>query len=410
MKKLILIGNLCAMVIFAQAQNTGTIPPQQSNQTNQGYEQMLQNQQKVDFRTQVNKSLGLTDQQIKDFDPLYTEYMARQSQLAQRRMDLLNNYVKETGGNPSAATKSNYLKDYMSLQNQEMALRNEYIDKFGNSITPNNAFGFFLLEDAAATPIYSGILQQRYGTFINGRQPYNNGSMNQGGNNMNGNTPNGTNNNGNNSIDNSKYRKDTGANFDVHPNTDTNSNLKNSDNANAGTNTRSNPDNPITNSATQPRSDMSNTVNSATTGNAGTIDNRNGNTGTSSSNTSATVTRDNPATTTARDNTTVKGVTGNDVNTRPGQTLSTNGDMNNANYAGTSASSTSPRSRTEIDAYSNWSRSTTPTVGGSHQYTRDGLKSLTAAISNLASGCNATSDNSFRTNQQKITANANELQ
>ncbi len=179
MKNFLLIALFCAgQIIMATAQTNPSNPSTNSSSKDttfvnsskmSDYERMLQNQQKVDFRTQSSKTLGLSAQQVKDFDPLYNSYMKEKSELAQDRMKLLNKYMKEIAEDDSPANEENdkeeFLEDYIELQIKEMKLRKEYFDKMEDVITADKAFGFYLIEDMAANSIYNQILDTRFAPF-----------------------------------------------------------------------------------------------------------------------------------------------------------------------------------------------------------------------------------------------------
>ncbi len=195
MKKSIFLALVCAGSMFtATAQNTKTNnnnntnnpsnPPTSTNTTNingntssdmrqttmTDYERMLQNQQKVEFRMQAIKTLGLSELQIKDFDPLYSGYMQKKNELAQKRIKLLNEYMEEVAENDSPSNEENdkeeFLEDYLELQVKEMELRKDYFDKMEDVITADNAFGFYLIEDMAANNYYMHLLEGKFAPFI----------------------------------------------------------------------------------------------------------------------------------------------------------------------------------------------------------------------------------------------------
>ncbi len=170
MKKSIFLALILAgAFLTAQAQTTPT-PNSTSQPTMSDYERMLQNQQKVEFRTQAVKALGLTEKQIMDFDPMYQSYMKDKNELAQKHIKLLNKYNVEIAETNSPSKleneKEEFMEDYLELQVDEMKLRKETFDRMEDKITADKAFGFFLFEDMVANDIYRGIIQQRFAPFI----------------------------------------------------------------------------------------------------------------------------------------------------------------------------------------------------------------------------------------------------
>lgn len=141
-----------------------------TNLSDADYEHMLQANNEVAFRTYVINTLGLTEKQIMDFDPMYADYMKAKNDIAKKKSKLLNEYVEEVAENDSPKNEENdkeeFMEDYLELQVEESKLRKETFDRMEDKITADNAFGFFMIEDMVANDYYQTILARRFTPYI----------------------------------------------------------------------------------------------------------------------------------------------------------------------------------------------------------------------------------------------------
>lgn len=174
MKKAILMA-VCSMGLLftasAQVRQTSSTSDNGMNQvTQQDYEWMLQAQNQVAFRTYVINTLNLSEQQIKDFDPMYADYMKAKNELAKKKTKLINDYIDEIAENDSPRNEENdkeeFMEDYLELQVDESKLRKETFDRMEDKITADNAFGFFMIEDMVANDYYKNMLQRIFTPYV----------------------------------------------------------------------------------------------------------------------------------------------------------------------------------------------------------------------------------------------------
>ncbi|MEZ4933824.1 MAG: hypothetical protein R2788_17095 [Saprospiraceae bacterium] len=162
-----LMKNLFLILFFSivafsttNAQNSKTQP------TPEDYERLIRATENMEFREYAIKSLKLTSQQIEDFDPLYRSYMREKSSLAQRKFDLLDEYVEEMAEDDSAKNEENdtenYIEKFWKVEIAEMELKKDYFDKMADKISVDNAFGFFMLEQNAQNEVQKQIIERRY--------------------------------------------------------------------------------------------------------------------------------------------------------------------------------------------------------------------------------------------------------
>lgn len=165
MKKLLLATLFCAITVFSvQAQDKSNQP------TLQDYERMLRNEYKMEFREFAIKTLELDKEQILGFDPLYMDYMSKKNKLVQKKFDLLEKFSEEVAEEESMEDKmdekGDFMENYWEVEIEEMELRKDYFDRMEDEITPDKAFGFFMLEDIAEHGIQKKMVEKRYVPII----------------------------------------------------------------------------------------------------------------------------------------------------------------------------------------------------------------------------------------------------
>lgn len=155
----------------AQMHTTSTTTSKgMTNVSDADYEHLLQANNEVAFRTYVINNLALTEQQIKDFDPMYADYMKSKNEIAMKKTKLLNDYVEEMAENDSPRNEENdkeeFMEDYLELQVAESKLRKECFDRMEDKITADKAFGFLMLEDMVSNDYYQTIVSRKFTPYI----------------------------------------------------------------------------------------------------------------------------------------------------------------------------------------------------------------------------------------------------
>jgi hypothetical protein len=151
-------------------QKTTTTTNSNLDVTQEDYERMLKNAQNVAFRTYVLETLGLNEQEIRDFDPIYRDYMRDKNKLMQERYELLEDYADEIKENDSAKDededKADFLENYWEIEIAEAKMEKDYFKKLEDKMSTDNAFSFFMLEDIAEGGITRHYVERRYIPFI----------------------------------------------------------------------------------------------------------------------------------------------------------------------------------------------------------------------------------------------------
>lgn len=145
MKRLFFVTLLClGLMPMTMAQDTEV--------TKEDYQRLIKNHLQVDFRTFALESMDLTEEQIRDFDPIYLAYMDAKSDFVQKKQELVKEYEEEMKEDDSAEDKTDetadFIENFWELRIDEMELRKDYFDKLEDKIGPIKAANFFLLEEA----------------------------------------------------------------------------------------------------------------------------------------------------------------------------------------------------------------------------------------------------------------------
>jgi tyrosyl-tRNA synthetase len=136
---------MCGLVmsVSVQAQNYTS--------TEEKYERYFESKMEMDFRKYALKSLDLNSEEIKDFDPLFREYMNKRVDLAETKVDLAENYRDEIAEKDTRKKESreatNFIEDYWAESINELDLKRQYFSRFSKAISYEKALKFFLLED-----------------------------------------------------------------------------------------------------------------------------------------------------------------------------------------------------------------------------------------------------------------------
>ena len=113
-------------------------------------QQQLIAQIQTDKYAIVLKTLALDDAQVQAFTPIYDKYQVERKKLFDRAADLLDLYASSYESmTDDAATK--ILKDWFSLQDDEVALSMKYAKQFGKVLPPAKVIRFVQIENKVDT-------------------------------------------------------------------------------------------------------------------------------------------------------------------------------------------------------------------------------------------------------------------
>ena len=113
-------------------------------------QQQLIAQIQTDKHAIVLKTLALDDAQVQAFTPIYDKYQVERKKLFDRAADLLELYASNYESMTDEAAKK-ILKDWFSLQDDEVALTRKYAKQFGKVLPPAKVIRFVQIENKLDT-------------------------------------------------------------------------------------------------------------------------------------------------------------------------------------------------------------------------------------------------------------------
>jgi hypothetical protein len=113
-------------------------------------QQQLIAQIQTDKRAIVLKTLGLDDAQVQAFTPIYDGYQVERKKLFDRAVGLLDLYASNYESMTDDAARK-ILKDWFSLQDDEVALTRRYAKLFEKVLPPDKVIRFVQIENKLDT-------------------------------------------------------------------------------------------------------------------------------------------------------------------------------------------------------------------------------------------------------------------
>jgi hypothetical protein len=113
-------------------------------------QQQLIAQIQTDKYAIVLKTLALDDAQVQAFTPIYDKYQLERKRLFDRAADLLDLYASNYESMSDDAAKK-ILKDWFSLQEDEVALTKKYAKQFEKALPPAKVIRFVQIENKLNT-------------------------------------------------------------------------------------------------------------------------------------------------------------------------------------------------------------------------------------------------------------------
>lgn len=111
------------------------------------YERLMEKRLKINFRNYAIEALDLNKDQIINFDPIFLEYIRKKSNVADKKISMLEDYMKQSENKKKAQV--NFIEDFYGLELNEMSMEKRYFKRFADAIGVDNAVEFYLMEDAA---------------------------------------------------------------------------------------------------------------------------------------------------------------------------------------------------------------------------------------------------------------------
>jgi hypothetical protein len=113
-------------------------------------EQIILSQIMTEKHAIVLKTLALDDAQVQAFTPIYDKYQVERKELFDRAADLLDLYASNYESMTDDPAKK-ILKDWFSLQDDEVALTRKYAKQFEKVLPPAKVIRFVQIENKLDT-------------------------------------------------------------------------------------------------------------------------------------------------------------------------------------------------------------------------------------------------------------------
>ena len=144
-----ILDNVKAFFILAACAALGA-PFAATAQSTHDEQQQLIAQIQTDKRAIVLKTLALDDAQVQAFTSIYDNYQVERKKLFDRAADLLDLYASNYESMTDDAARQ-ILKDWFSLQDDEVALSRKYAKQFGKVLPPAKVIRFVQIENKLDT-------------------------------------------------------------------------------------------------------------------------------------------------------------------------------------------------------------------------------------------------------------------
>ena len=123
------------------------------------FEAWVDHEFQFDFRKMVDDVLQLEDDQQRDFNVIYLDYLKDQVALAKKQHNLLDEYQEEMKEDDTKKDEdgetADFIEDYWEVSIDQSDLRKEYFDRLEDAIGWEKAFNFFLLENDVRSRLHS---------------------------------------------------------------------------------------------------------------------------------------------------------------------------------------------------------------------------------------------------------------
>ena len=123
------------------------------------FEAWVDHEFQFDFRKMVDDVLQLEDEQMREFNMIYLDYLKDQVALAKRQHNLLDEYQEEMKEDDTKKDEdretADFIEDYWEVSIDQSDLRKEYFDRLEDAIGWEKAFNFFLLENDVRSRLHS---------------------------------------------------------------------------------------------------------------------------------------------------------------------------------------------------------------------------------------------------------------
>lgn len=126
--------------------STGTTPGTNNTDVAGGYIELTRSAIRTDRQGIIYEAMDLTEQESKEFWPLYREYQNEVQKVNDKLVALTTDYLK-TYGNLSDEQAQQMLKDFLKYQQARLDLQKKYVKRFNKVLPARKVARYFQLEN-----------------------------------------------------------------------------------------------------------------------------------------------------------------------------------------------------------------------------------------------------------------------
>lgn len=142
-----------------------------SKQAMEDVERYLSSALEMEYRNSTIESLGLTSEEIEDFDPIFSDYVDAKKKMIRKKMRMFQDFQEEMDPDDSAKNieedKADFIEDYMEFRADEIEMRKNYFDRLEDKISVDKALQFIMMEEAEENKTQREVMVRMVPVFIN---------------------------------------------------------------------------------------------------------------------------------------------------------------------------------------------------------------------------------------------------
>ncbi len=142
-----------------------------SKQAMEDIERYLSSALEMEYRNSTIKSLGLTSEEIEEFDPIFRDYVDAKKDMIRKKMRMFQDFREEMDEDDSPENieedKADFIEDYMEFRADEIEMRKNYFDRLEDKIAVDKALQFIMMEEAEESKTQREVMIRMVPVLIN---------------------------------------------------------------------------------------------------------------------------------------------------------------------------------------------------------------------------------------------------
>ncbi|MEM1326816.1 MAG: hypothetical protein AAGI23_12720 [Bacteroidota bacterium] len=138
-------------------QKVSTISNVESEQATKDFERYMSSLLKMEYRNATINALGLTNEEVEEFDPIFKDYVEKKQDMMRKKMRMFKDFQEEMDEDDSPENieedKADFIEDYLEFTADEIEMRKRYFDRLEDKISVEKALQFITMEEMAENRI-----------------------------------------------------------------------------------------------------------------------------------------------------------------------------------------------------------------------------------------------------------------